>query len=177
MTEFHQFPAVVELAVVPLPNADADDPIVLPRYGTPLADRARAAVARVSRSSHDVRDALSSVLEAVSGLERTLSWSTGTLVLSKAGIELKPELVLIGEGAIDLQRAGPWANEQPVITYVVLEIRDARHLLVLRGTVLQRDDGARLSLRGLRAEERDLIVAFVFQQEAKERRRALDHPD
>lgn len=172
---FHQFPAVVELAVLPAPE-EGEAPIALPRVGNPLADRARAAVARVGRSTIEVRDALQAVLEAVSGLERTLSWLTGSMALGRAGIELKPELVFIGEGAIDLQRAGPWSDGQAVIAYVVLELRDARHLLTLRGTVEQRAEGARIALEGLRGDERDLIVAYVFQQEAKERRRALDHP-
>jgi len=170
---FHQFPAVLELAVVPV-DADEEAPLVLPRRGSPLADRARAAVSRVGRSTHEVRDALSAVLEAVSGLERTLSKLTGSMALGRAGIELKPELVWIGEGAIDLQRQGPWPDGQAVVAYVALEIREASQLLALHGRVERREQGARIALEGLRGEERDLIVAYVFQQEAKERRRALD---
>ncbi|MEM6926375.1 MAG: hypothetical protein AAF602_05575 [Myxococcota bacterium] len=171
---FHQFPAVVELAVVPI--TDGDPPVTLAGRASPLADRARAAVARVGRSSLEIRDALQGVLEAVSGLERTMSWLTGSMMLSRAGIDLRPELVWIGEGAIDLQRTGPWPDGQPVMAYVVLELRDACHLLALQGTVEQREHGARIALEGLRTDERDLIVAYVFQQEAKERRRALDDP-
>lgn len=174
MTSFHQFPAVVDLAVVPVEGDDL--PVALPRRGSPLADRARAAVARVGRANLEVRDALSGVLEAVSGLERTIAWLTGSMALGQRGIELNPELVWIGEGAIDLQRTGPWPDAQPVVVYLVIELRDARHLLTLRGVVEQREQGARVAFRGLTGEERDLIVAFVFQQEAKERRRALDHP-
>jgi len=172
---FHQFPSVLELAVVPVDD-DQEPPVRLARRGNPLADRARAAVSRVGRSTLEVRDALSAVLEAVSGLERTLSTLTGSMALGRAGIELKPELVWIGEGAIDLQRPGPWADGQSVIAYVALELRDASHLLALAGRVEQREQGARIALEGLRGDERDLIVAYVFQQEAKERRRALDHP-
>ena len=172
---FHQFPAVVDLAVVTV-DTNGEPPVTLPPRGNPLADRARAAVTRVGRNALEVRDALQAVLESVSGLERTLSWLTGSLALGKAGIELKPELVLIGEGAIDLQRSGPWTDGQAVIVYAALELRDAIHLLTLKGSVEQRDHGARIALEGLRGDESDLIVAYVFQQEAKERRRALDHP-
>ncbi len=172
---FHQFPAVVELAVVPV-AIDGEPPVSVPRRGSPLADRARAAVARVGRSTLEVRDALQGVLDAVSGLERTMSWLTGSMVLAKAGIELERELVMIGEGAIDLQRTGPWSDGDSVVVYFVLELRDVCHLLTARGIIEQRSQGARIVLEGLRGDEQDLIVAYVFQQEAKERRRALDHP-
>ena len=171
MSQFHQFPAVVELAVVP---HDDDTPPCMPGRGTPLADRARAVVARVGRSQLEVRDALHGVLEAVAGLERTVDRLHRIGALRDEGIELARSMVLISAGGIDLQRAGPWIDGQSVHVHLALDVRDARHLLSLRGQIEQRDTGAYLHFRDLRGEERDLIVAFVFQQEAKERRRALD---
>ncbi len=174
MSGYHQFPAVVELAVVPAQEGDI--PRVPGPRGTPLADRARATAARIGRASLEVRDALWAVLDAVSGLERTVEWLQVSLALRTQGTELQPQLVLIGADGIELQRPGPWSEGQFVHVYVMLDVRDVQQLLAVQATVEQRETGAYLAFRELRDDERDLIVAFVFQQEAKERRRALDTP-
>lgn len=172
MSEYHHVRAVVQLALTPL-----DDPDQLPAQpprGTPLSDRARAVAARVGRSQLEVRDALWAAMDAVAGLERTVDRLTRTLALRDAGIELKPELISIGADGFELQRSGPWPDGQDVTVHLALDVRDVPHLLSVRASVEQRETGAHIHFRDLRGEERDLIVAFVFQQEAKERRRALD---
>ena len=174
MSDYHQFGAVVSLAIVPS-QGDEDHGVIVPR-GAPLADRARPAVSRVGRSGLEVRDALLAVLDAVAGLERNMERMHSELVLRDHSIELTSELVLIGADGIELQRAGPWPDGQEVRIYLVLDVRDVQHLLSLRGTVTQREEGASIAFRDLRGDQKDLIVAFVFQQEAKERRRALSSP-
>lgn len=174
MSDFHQFPACVTLAVVPL-DPESSAPITRP-IGTPLSDRARPVVSRIGRSQLEMRDALWAVLDALAGIERTVDWMRATLALRDRGVQLAPELVVISADGIQLHRAGAWDHDQPVRVYLVLPVRDVQHFLPLQAVVRQADEGAFLEFRDLRGDERDLLVAFVFQQEAKERRRALANP-
>ena len=174
MSDYHRFPSVVELALVPL--LPEDEGVLFKQRGTPLSDRARPTVSRIGRTQLEVRDALWAVLEAVSGLERTVDWLRGTTSLRDRGIELKPELVLIGADGLELQRPGAWSDGQDVRVFLTLHVREVQHLMSLTGCIEQRDSGAFVRFTELRGDERDLLVAFVFQQEAKERRRALDTP-
>ena len=172
MSEYHHVRAVVQLALIPI--EDPEQIPLLRARGTPLADRARAVAARVGRAQLEVRDALWAAMDAVAGLERTVDRLTRTLALRDAGIELASELISIGADGFDLQRTGPWIDGQEVTVHLALDVRDVPHLLSVRARVEQRPAGAHIHFCDLRGEERDLIVAFVFQQEAKERRRALD---
>ena len=174
MSDFHQFPSRVELAVVAI-DPDRDVRIIDSR-GAPLADRARPVVSRIGRSQLEVRDALWAVLEAMAGVERTVDWMRNLMLLRDHGVALASELVLIGADGIQLHRSGPWPDGQPVRVYVALSVRDVQHLLPLRATVQQSSDGAFLAFQDLRGDEQDLLVAYVFQQELKERHRALATP-
>lgn len=172
--EYYQFPALVELAVVTIePGREA--PIVEMR-GSPLSDRARPVVSRIGRTQLEVRDALWAVLDALGGVERTVDWMRATMTLQDQGVQLSAELVLIGADGVQLHRQGPWADGQPVRVYLVLPVKDVQHLMPLRAEVEHRADGAFLAFQDLRGDERNLLVAFVFQQELKERHRALAHP-
>ncbi|MBX2796577.1 MAG: PilZ domain-containing protein [Myxococcales bacterium] len=171
--EFHHFPAVVDLAVIPVDHEqEGDEPIGPPPRGAPLADRARATAARVGRANLEIRDAMWSIIDALAGLERTVDRLTRLMTLKDAGVELRRELVHIGGDGLELQRAGPWPDGQPVDVHLSIDLRAVHHLMSIRGVVDQRSNGAHIQFTRLREEERDLLVAFVFQQEAKERRRA-----
>lgn len=174
MSEFHQFPARVELAVIPI-DPDRDVRIVDPR-GAPVSDRARPVVSRIGRTQLDVRDALWAVLDALAGIERTVDWMRNTLILRDHGVTLASELVLIGAGGVQLHRSGSWPDGQAARVYLALPVRDVQHLMTLRATIRQRPDGAYLAFEDLRGDETDLLVAYVFQQELKERNRALAPP-
>ncbi len=175
MTEFHRIHAVVDLAITAAPDPEQEPPGAT-TGSTPLADRARGAAARVGRANFEVRDALWALLEAVAGLERTVDRLERTLELRDHGIELRPELVLVGADGVGLQRHGPWPDGEAVYVHLSLELREAGHLLALHGVVERDADGTFVRFTGLREDVRDLLVAFVFQQEARERRRVLDAP-
>lgn len=173
MTEdFHQISAVVTLAIVPADSEQAAAPTA--SIGSPLADRARGAVARVGRANYEVRDALWATIEALGSLERTVARLERILALRDLGIELRPELVQLSAAGLGLQRRGPWREDQQVRIHLSLDLRDTGQLLTLRGSVQVHAQGAFVRFQDLRPDESDLLVAFVFQQEAKERRRALD---
>lgn len=175
MSTYHRVPAVVELAVFSMGDRD---PLTLPSpRNAPLADRARASVSRISRQSIEVRDALWATLEAVAGLERELEHLHAVRALTEAGIELKREIVHVSADGVALQRRGPWADGEQVMLYLSIHLRDARHMLALVSTVDQEDDGAFFRFNGLSEDVKEMFVAFGFQQEAKERRRALAADD
>jgi hypothetical protein len=166
MSDCFRIPAVVELAYVPY---EGDEPPPMPAsMGTPIADRARGTVARVGRAQWEVRDALSAVLEAVGGLEREVHRLRGLLGLAEQGIELRRELVHVGPDALVLQRSLGVGEGAQLVVYLALEHRDAQQLLCLRGVA----EGQTIRLVEVPTDTRELLVAFTFQQEVRERRMA-----
>lgn len=159
-----RIPAVVELAWVP---ASQGEPLLGPWAHTPLADRARASASRVGRASYEVREALSSMADVVGGLERELRRLQGVLALSDQGIELRRELAHIGADGVLLQRPVGRPDGETGWIVLSLEVRDAQQLLLLDGRV----EGTELVFVDPPQEVRDLLVAFTFQQQARERRR------
>jgi len=159
-----RIPAVVELAWVP---SGQGEPMLGPSAHNPLGDRARAAASRVGRASYEVREALSSMADVIGGLERELRRLQGVMALADQGIELRRELAHIGADGVVLQR--PVGRPQGETGWVVLslEVRDAQQLLLLQGEV----DGMELVFVDPPQDIRDLLVAFTFQQQARERRR------
>ena len=156
--------AVVELAWVPL--AEGPPPVVH-ALGTPLADRARGALVRVGRAHYDVRDALSAMADVIGGLEREVQRLQGMMRLAEQGIELHRELAEVGPDGVMLQRSMGLTIGAEGWVVLSLEVRDARQLLVLRAVA----HGFDLQFVDPSQEIRDLLVAFTFQQQARERRR------
>jgi len=166
MAECFRIPAVVDLAWLPK-GSDDEAPPVPPTHGTPLADRARAATARVGRAQYEVRDAIGAVLEALGSLEREVHRLGGLLSLRDRGIELHRELVHVGPDALVLQRSLGVPTGTPL--HVLLEIRlwEARQLLVLEGVA----EGEAIRLVNTPRDVHEALVAFTFQQETQQRRR------
>lgn len=160
-----RYPAVVEIAWVPLGDREPID--VTACYGTPLADRARAVVSRVGRAQWEVRDALGAVLEALGGLEREVHRLRSLDRLREGGVELHRELVHVGPDALVLQRGLGVADGTTLQVFLELELRDAPQLLILEAEA----EGTTLVLRKVPREVHELLVAYTFQQELKERRR------
>jgi hypothetical protein len=163
----------VVLPMAILAVEDDPDPLVRP-LSTPLADRARAAVARVSRRDVEVRDALSALLDAVNGLERSFDRLHAELELRARGIELRPRMVQIGGDGMTLSAALPFAHGAGVRVYFSLHVRDGPRFFAFTGHAKRLEGGAEIAFEGISSEDRDLIVAFVFQEEAKERRRVRE---
>jgi len=167
MSECFRIPAVVEIAWLPK-GSDDELPPVPAQAGTPLADRARAATARVGRAQWEVRDALHAVLEAVGGLEREVHRLSNLLSLRDRGIELHREIVHVGPDALVLQRS--LGVSVGMSLHVLLEIRlwEARQLLVLEGVA---DPDNVIRLVNTPRDVYEQLVAFTFQQETLQRRK------
>ena len=161
-----RIPAVVEVAVVPKARPDELGPIA-PSHGTPVADRARGVITRVGRANWEVRDALSAVVDAVGGLEREVQRLRGLLTLREQGIQLRRELAHVGPDALVLQRPVGQPEGAEVHLLLSIELREAHHLLALDAVVA----GFELRFVDPPRDIHDLLVAFTFQQEQRERRR------
>ncbi len=161
-----RIPAVVELAWVP---EGQGEPMLCGRGHAPLADRARAAATRVGRASYEVREALSAMADVIGGLERELQRLQGVMALADQGIELRRELAHIGADGVQLQRSLGRPQGERGWVVLSLEIRDAQQLLLLPGRI----DGFELVFEDTPQDVRDLLVAFTFQQQARERRRQI----
>ncbi len=163
-----RIPAVVEVAWV-LKRSPDEPPPVVDGYGTPVADRARGVIARVGRAQYEVRDAMWAMLEAVSALEREVHRLHGVLSLRDQGITLHRELAHVGPDALVLQRPIGLPDGARAHVMLSLELREAHHLLALDA----RAEGSTWVFIDPPREVHDLLVAFTFQQQQRERRRAL----
>ena len=165
---------VLPFAAIPA-RADSIPPLLDVKQSTPHADRARAALSRVSRRDADIREALLAMYDGMVQLERELEELRRNLRLAAAGIDLKPELVNIGGDGVSLQRASHLREGQHVHLYISLAIRDSPCLLSIPATVCRaKNDSTELLFGPMSPEQRDRIVAFTFQQQGRERRRVLD---
>ena len=162
--------AVISLAIVP---HAIDAPLPVPERVVGTADRCRSTVSRM-RLASDVRDAMYALVEAIQGLEQEVVDLRQRLNLERQGVVLKPELVLLGADGLRLQRSNACPPNIPVACFLSLSSWSSEHLHCFRGHTHIVDGELEVSFANLSSEQRDAIVAFCFQQQAKERRRALD---
>jgi len=174
MESWFRITAVLPMAVfpsgdsAPLPNQRSMNR----RAG---ADRARAAAARLRvRTDPELRETLLALADAVGTLELEVYRIQRKLLLYDSGIALRPELASLGGDGIGITRRLEWEAGTEVDVVFTLALRDAEHLLSIRARVEEADEGTDLAFTGISEDQRDLIVAFVFQQQARERRRDLD---
>ncbi len=63
----------------------------------------------------------------------------------------------------------------PLTVYIQLVVHEATHLIAIPGVVYATTpDGTDIRWTDISSDQRDLVIAYVFQQQAKERRRLLD---
>lgn len=161
-------------AVIPVAVWPAEGGPELPARldGGALAERARVAVARLATwREPEMREALGYLVDAVSALEREVTILRSDLLMARAGIELRPELVHLGEDAMVFQRD---VADGPVRVAFQLDVRAGRHMISCDGDAAHDPafGGTAIAFQGLAHATRDLIVAFAFQQQSSERRRA-----
>ena len=168
-------------AVLPfaLQLANGDEPPLTTRdtAGRPATDRARAALGRVKRRGRDgdLVEAMSALVDIVAGLEREIERLRRVQLLTDIGVELQPELVSLSGDGVGLQRSAQWLPGAELWAYVNISLRHTDYLLCLRSRLIESTPGsAELQFIDIDREQRDLLVAFAFQQQGKERRRALD---
>lgn len=166
--------AVLPVAFRVTAEADPSNPL-LPVRGRIHADRARAAVARVGWENSEARDALRALVDAVAWLESEVERLHNRLWLNSEGLDLESRMVQLGGDGITL--LGPCGLSAGQTVHVVLDLdaREGHHLLSLMGEVVAVGAGeTTVRFVGAPTEVVDLIVAWCFQQQAKERRRELD---
>lgn len=170
MAELFRMPAVLPLAITTQEDA------VRSIRPAPAADRARRAAVRLRSRDPDLREVVTALIDAVSSLEVEVRVLQQQLHLIEAGVALEPHLVTLGGDGLSLQTRPAWPDSAEVCVVVSLQVRDAVHLLCLDATVHHTDQGAatELTFTSIPEDQRDLIVAWVFQQQARERRRDRD---
>ncbi len=140
-----------------------------------LAARAREHVARMSESRHgECQAAMAGLLLAVEALEREVEMLHRRMVLSAQGLDLRARRVRIGGDGVTVLGERVSAPGQRLRLYLALPAREGEQLLVLEGPAGPAPGGAEVTLEGIDPSLRDLIVAFVFDYQRRERRRELD---
>ena len=160
-------------------RADDPPPVLNPSTSGSAAERARVAVARVGWSNTDQKEAFRALLDAVVHLEAEVERLHKVAQLSGQGVELHNELIFIGGDGLTMPHSMPWSAGTPVQVYLNLPVRDANRLISIKSVIASaaEPDTTDVLFDGIHTEQRDLVVAFAFQQQAKERRRALGASD
>ena len=170
--------AVVPMALRRL-RADDPPPVLNPTLGGSASERARVAVARVGWTNADQKEAFRALLDAVVHLEAEVERLHRVGQLARQGVELHNELISIGGDGLTMPHAMPWPDGTVVQVYLNLPVRDANRLISIKSVIAPCTEPGTTEVRfdGIHTEQRDLMVAFAFQQQAKERRRALGTSD
>ncbi|HJN74019.1 MAG TPA: hypothetical protein QGF58_08820 [Myxococcota bacterium] len=136
-----------------------------------LAVEAREHLDRLSnRRDLEVKEALGLVLDAVAAMERELEEMQRRLLLGQRGVTLREQPVRIGGD-------GLWVGEKvegAVLVHLGLRVAGAHHLVCAHAVGRTAPGGSELAFTDPDPSVRDLVVAFVFDQQRKERRRELD---
>ena len=170
--DWFRITAVLALAIQ---EAEGNPPEIGKARVRPQLDRARALTNRLWTQA-DIREALAAVVEALVALENEIRQIQNAAELETHGIQIKNELVTIGGDGLSVQRATSLDVGTKVFVYLLVPVRGTQHLLVLPAVVsaLQENNKVDYTWVDLPNDLKDLIVGFVFQQQGKERRRALD---
>jgi hypothetical protein len=173
MSDSFTVQSVIYMAVLQASGEDDPPPDLSVPSAHSTSERTRSAVHR-SGVSHSTREALYSVIDGMAQLEREVHEMRRALALTRSGVELKREIVAIGPDGIWLQRNGLWQHGSRVHCFLSLRVWNGERVLAVTARVHQGEAGAELRFESVRGEHRDILVAFCFQQQAKERRRELD---
>lgn len=146
--------------------------------GPAITDRARSTLNRMSRNIDvDVYEAMSAMVEAMQQLEREVHLLRHRQALSAMGVELRGELVEIGGDGVTLQRDIPFGEGDGVQVHLDLKVWGMQRLMVLRAVVRKDETGSHLDFTDIGPEQRDTLVALVFQEQGRRRRHALADAD
>ncbi|MBN2801395.1 MAG: hypothetical protein JXX28_19795 [Deltaproteobacteria bacterium] len=163
--------------VIPLALLDPDRALPEDRLSQrPATDRVRLLSTRLNTRDASIRDLFRVMIETMAGLESELRDLQRHVLLYEAGVTLTPALVALGGDGMVV----PWSAERALgdtLSLVfTLNVRESDHLFSVQAQVeaSSPDDGTELLFTRISQDQRDLIVAWVFQQQAMERRRDLD---
>lgn len=166
---FFRAPARVELA---LDSADSAAALLRPVQARRLAGQAREVLGRLStRRDAEVKEALVHVLDAVSALEREVELLHRRALLGNRGVSLVEHDVRIGGDGLEV--VGLQA-EGHVGVHMGLRVAGSYQLVSVRAQARDAGTHVELLFDDIDAASRDLVVAFVFEQQRRARRRELD---
>ena len=94
------------------------------------------------------------------------------LTLARAGIELLPTPVTLHGDGLTVP-PGILTGDRDVQVITLVNLRGMDHLLVARGMVVNGPTGPTVEFIDMEPGARDTLVAFCFQQQGEERRRAI----
>lgn len=169
--EWFRIRAVMRCAFEP-DDSDADQP-ALPVSARTAATAARAAVRRIERGDKALRDVARAMIEAIASLEQEVERLRLRLDLADVGLELESHLVEIGADGLRTERTLVLPAGQRVRAWLELTLDGQELLLTTPARVLASVEGTAFRFEDIPSDVRDKLVAFTFQQQAKERRRAL----
>ncbi len=161
--------ATVELA---LDEAGSHASGMQPIQARRLAAEARQSLDRLStRRDAEVRASLALVLDAVETLEREVELLHRRSVLRGRGLALRQVHATIGGD-------GMWVSEshgsRAALVHLGLRVGGAYHLVSTDAEVRPEAGGTELRWVDADPSVQDLLIAFAFEQQRKERRRELD---
>ena len=167
-------------AVLPLAIERKQDDVHPPPppliVGRSLAAEAREQLATLgSRQPDQYKDALNSVLDVVETLERQVEMLHRRMVLDFRKLDLVRHQVELGGGGVTLFKGEGFSLGEEVRIHLLLPIRNGRSLIAVDARVAEiSGDQIDFQFDEQSPEDIDLIVAFTFEQQRKERRRELD---
>lgn len=156
------------------PDDGHHDPPRLPIQARPASTAARAAIRRIDRGDAALRDLGRALLEALGSLEQEVERLRLRLDLADVGLELERHLVEIGADGMSLERDLALPSDQRVRCFIELFLDGQDLIVTTPARVLSSVHGTALRFEDIPSDVRDRIVAFAFQQQAKERRRARE---
>jgi len=168
MSEWASTHVVIQMAMAPagsVPWLETDAPSV--------SERCRSSLVRMSRQIDiSIYEAMITMTEAMGQLEREIRVLRHQQRLAAVGIEFKTELIEIAADGVQLQRKVPYAVGTELQVHLDLTVWGVQHLMVLRAQVHHQDDASRLGFMDVGRDQRDTIVALVFQEQGRKRRHA-----
>ncbi len=144
--------------------------------GRSLAAEARDQVAQLgSRQPDQYKDALNSVLDVVETLERQVEMLHRRMVLDFRKLDLVRRRLELGGDGLHLFETQGFVVGDSVRLHILLPLRTARNLIAVDAEVVAVENGeVEFRFSEQEPEVIDLIVAFSFEHQRKERRRELD---
>lgn len=138
-------------------------------------DRARMAVSRLGWEQSELRDALRAILDAFAGLEGEVDRLSRVMHLENEGVELRTLPVRLGGDGITIPGTSFWREGTAVVVYMDIDSPNGARILTVHGSVVAGPaDSTEITFDRIRSDQRDTIVAWVFQQQQKERRVARE---
>ena len=172
----YRVPARVGLAL----DERRSNRLVQPIQGRRLAEHARSLVGSLSsRRDSQIKDALSAVLDAVGALEREVELLHRRVFLEARGVELHDRDVEIGADGLWLSHVTgaerAQLTEGAARLHLELPLPTGEQLVAMDVVVGGwREDRVDLLFDDPDPARVDVIVAFVFSKQRRERRRELD---